>query len=43
MVELRAITEENFLDAFNLKLAEGQERFVSHPIRKHGGICDGDL
>ncbi len=33
MVELRAITEENFLDAFNLKLAEGQERFVSHPIR----------
>ena len=33
MVELRAITEENFIDAFNLKLAEGQERFVSHPIR----------
>ena len=33
MVELRAIIEENFLDAFNLKLAEGQERFVSHPIR----------
>lgn len=33
MVELKAITEENFLDAFNLRLAPGQERFVSHPIR----------
>ena len=33
MVELKAITEENFLDAFDLKLAPGQERFVSHPIR----------
>ncbi|SDA09698.1 diamine N-acetyltransferase [Ruminococcus sp. YE71] len=33
MVELRPITEENFIDAFELKLAEGQERFVSHPIR----------
>ena len=33
MVELRAITEENFIDAFNLKLATGQENFVSHPIR----------
>ncbi len=33
MTELRAITEENFLDAFNLKLAPGQERFVSHPVR----------
>ena len=33
MVELRAITEENFLDAFDLKLAPGQEGFVSHPIR----------
>lgn len=33
MVELRAITEENFLNAFNLKLAPGQEAFVSHPIR----------
>jgi len=33
MVELRKITEENFIDAFNLKLAPGQERFVSHPIR----------
>ena len=33
MVELRAITEDNFLDAFNLELAPEQERFVSHPIR----------
>lgn len=33
MVELRPITEENFIDAFNLKLALGQEKFVSHPIR----------
>ena len=33
MVELRAITEENFIDAFNLKLASGQEEYVSHPIR----------
>ena len=33
MIELRAITEENFIDAFNLRLAPGQEDFVSHPIR----------
>ena len=33
MVELRAIAEDNFIDAFNLELAPGQERFVSHPIR----------
>ena len=33
MTELRAITEENFIEAFNLRLAPGQERFVSHPIR----------
>ena len=33
MVELRKITEDNFIDAFNLKLAPGQECFVSHPIR----------
>ena len=25
MVELKPITEDNFLDAFNLKLAPGQE------------------
>lgn len=33
MVELRVIAEDNFIDAFNLRLAPGQERFVSHPIR----------
>ena len=33
MVELRAITEENFIDAFNLKLAPGQEAYVSHQMR----------
>lgn len=33
MVELRPITEDNFIDAFNLRLAPGQEDFVSHPIR----------
>ncbi len=33
MVELRKIAEDNFIDAFNLRLASGQERFVSHPVR----------
>ena len=33
MTELRAITEDNFIDAFQLKLAPGQEEYVSHPIR----------
>ncbi|MBQ8305863.1 MAG: GNAT family N-acetyltransferase [Blautia sp.] len=33
MVELKPVTEENFIDAFNLRLAPGQERFVSHPVR----------
>ncbi len=33
MVHLRKITEENFMQAFALELAPGQERFVSHPIR----------
>ena len=33
MAELRTITEDNFLDAFGLRLAPGQEEFVSHPIR----------
>lgn len=32
-VTLKQIDENNFLDAFRLKLGEGQERFVSHPIR----------
>ena len=33
MLELRPISEDNFIDAFNLRLAPGQERFVSHPVR----------
>lgn len=33
MIHLRKITEENFIDAFHLKLAPEQEPFVSHPIR----------
>lgn len=33
MIHLEKITEENFMDAFGLHLAPGQERFVSHPVR----------
>ena len=33
MVELRKISEDNFIDAFHLKLAPAQESFVSHPVR----------
>ena len=33
MVELKEIDEKNYSDAFDLKLAPGQERFVSHPAR----------
>lgn len=33
MINLRKITEENFIEAFNLRLNPEQERFVSHPIR----------
>lgn len=33
MITLRKIAEDNFIDAFRLKLAPGQEQFVSHPIR----------
>ncbi len=55
MIRLRKITEDNFIDAFNLKLAPGQERFVSHPIRSLAqayvyreqcqpfGICNDDV
>lgn len=32
-VSLKRIGENNFLAAFGLHLGEGQERFVSHPIR----------
>ncbi len=30
---LKPVDENNFLDIFRLKLGEGQDRFVSHPIR----------
>ena len=33
MTHLEKITEDNFVEAFNLKLAPEQERFVSYPIR----------
>ena len=33
MISLKAINEENFVDAFNLKLAKGQEEYVSPPVR----------
>ena len=33
MVKLRKITEDNFIDAFKLKLTPEQEKYVSHPIR----------
>lgn len=33
MIKLEKIAEENFVDAFNLKLAPGQEKYVSHPVR----------
>ena len=33
VVELKPIPEDNFIDAFNLKLAPEQEEFVSHPVR----------
>lgn len=32
-IQLKIIDETNFLDCFRLELADGQERFVSHPIR----------
>ena len=53
-VTLRPIDESNFLDAFALRLAPGQEEFVSSPIRSLAqayvyrnqctpfGIYDGD-
>ena len=33
IITLKKIDETNFLSAFGLKLREGQERFVSHPVR----------
>lgn len=33
MINLRIITEENFIEAFNLKLCMNQGKYVSHPVR----------
>ena len=32
-ITLRPIDESNFIDCFNLQLGDGQDKFVSHPIR----------
>ena len=32
-IYLKNIDESNFIDCFNLRLGEGQDKFVSHPIR----------
>lgn len=32
-VTLKKIDESDFIDCFNLKLAAGQEEYVSHPVR----------
>ena len=54
MINLKVINEDNFLDAFQLRLADGQEKYVSNPIRSLAqayvyrkqcqpfGIYDGD-
>lgn len=54
MINLKVINEDNFLEAFQLKLADGQEKYVSNPIRSLAqayvyrkqcqpfGIYDGD-
>ena len=33
IISLKKIDETNYLDCFRLKLAHGQEKYVSHPIR----------
>lgn len=54
MINLKVINEDNFLDAFQLILAKGQEKYVSNPVRSLAqayvyrkqcqpfGIYDGD-
>ena len=51
---LNPVTEDNFPDVFRLQLGEGQDQFVSHPIRSLAqayvyraqcqpfAICDGE-
>ena len=38
MVELKAITEDNFINTFNLKLADGPERYVEVHVWSDKGI-----
>ena len=33
MVNLKVINENNFLDAFQLKLADGQKKYVSRKLQ----------
>ena len=33
MINLKKNTEENFIQAFSLKLAKGQDKFVSNSVR----------
>lgn len=33
LIALQKVDESNFIACFGLKLAEGQEKFVSHPVR----------
>ncbi|MGL5314998.1 MAG: GNAT family N-acetyltransferase [Peptostreptococcaceae bacterium] len=32
-LNLKKVDESNFVECFNLKLGEGQDKFVSHPVR----------
>ena len=32
-ITLKPIDQNNFITCFNLELGEGQDKFVSHPIR----------
>lgn len=33
LITLQKVDESNFIACFNLKLGEGQDKFVSHPVR----------
>lgn len=33
LISLQKVDESNFIACFDLKLGEGQEKFVSHPVR----------
>lgn len=40
MIQLQKIYETNFLDAFQLRLEESQEKFVSSPVRSLAQAID---